>query len=130
MQVFMDSSYFYALTVEDDQWHRQAIKASTSYRSAVTSSLVINETISLLQMRGMFSTALAFLNGMRNTPQVRIVYPDQMLQSEAWDLFAKWGGSGANAVDCISFAVMRSLSIKKAFTFDSHFRTAGFEILH
>ena len=129
MQVFMDSSYFFALLVEGDQWHKQAVKASTSYKSAVTSSLVLNETISLLQTKGMFSAALAFLRGVRNTPEVRIVYLDPLLQSEAWDLFARWVGSGANAVDCASFAVMRSLSIKKAFTFDQHFRTAGFEIL-
>ncbi|MBZ5593473.1 MAG: hypothetical protein LAP39_14615 [Acidobacteriia bacterium] len=52
-----------------------------------------------------------------------------MLQSEAWDLFHRWRSSGANPVDCASFAVMRRLNIKKAFTFDQHFRTAGFEIL-
>jgi predicted nucleic acid-binding protein len=129
MQVFIDTSYFFARMVENDQWHKRAKKAAGSYRSAVTSSLVINETVSLLQAKGMFSAALAFLHGIRRTPEVRIVYLDPVLQTEAWDLFARWGGSGANAVDCVSFAVMRSLSIKKAFTFDEHFRTAGFEIL-
>jgi predicted nucleic acid-binding protein len=29
----------------------------------------------------------------------------------------------------VSFAVMRKLAIRKAFTFDEHFRLAGFEIL-
>lgn len=47
----------------------------------------------------------------------------------AWDLFHRWGGSGANPVDCASFAIMRRMDIKKAFTFDRHFRTAGFAIL-
>ena len=129
MQVFIDTSYFFARMVENDQWHKRAKKAGRSYRSAVTSSLVINETVSLLQAKGMFSAALAFLRGIRNTPEVRIIYLDPVLQSEAWDLFSRWGGSGANAVDCASFAVMRSFSIKKALTFDQHFRTAGFEIL-
>lgn len=48
---------------------------------------------------------------------------------EAWDLFSRWGGSGASAVDCASFAIMRRFGIRRVFTFDKHFRTAGFEIL-
>ena len=60
---------------------------------------------------------------------MQIVYVDAVLQSEAWDLFHRWGGSGANPVDCASFAIMRRMNIRKAFTFDQHFRTAGFEII-
>jgi len=96
---------------------------------SVTSSLVVNETVSLLQARGLLSTALAWLSEIRQDPDTQIVYIDAVLQSEAWDLFHRWGASGANAVDCASFAVMRRMNIRKAFTFDRHFRTAGFDIL-
>ena len=94
----------------------------------VTTSLVINETISLLQSRGFLSAALQFLEGIRRG-EAQILYPDAALQREAWDLFGQWVGSGASAVDCVSFAVMKREGIRKAFTFDSHFRAAGFEIL-
>jgi predicted nucleic acid-binding protein len=57
------------------------------------------------------------------------MYIDSTLQSEAWDLFNRWGAAGASAIDCCSFALMRKLSIRRAFTFDEHFRAAGFEIL-
>jgi uncharacterized protein len=129
MQTFIDTSYFFARLVEKDQWHKRAKKASAAHLSAVTSSLVINETVSLLQAKGMFSTALTFLRGVRTSTDIHIIYLDAVLQSEAWDLYARWGASGASAVDCTSFAIMRRLSIKKAFTFDQHFRAAGFEIL-
>ncbi len=129
MQVFIDTSYFFARLVARDQWHERARKAATGHLTPITSALVISETISLLQAKGMFSAALMFLSGVRDSPDVRIIYVDPVLQAEAWDLFGRWGASGANAVDCASFAIMRSLGIKKAFTFDEHFRAAGFEIL-
>jgi predicted nucleic acid-binding protein len=129
VSVFLDTGYFIAIQVEDDQWHKMAVAATAPGLQFVTSSLAISETVALLQARRQFSTALEFLQRIRVEPTVQIVYVDAVLQSEAWDLFHRWGGSGANPVDCASFAIMRRMNIKKAFTFDQHFRTAGFEIL-
>jgi predicted nucleic acid-binding protein len=129
MTVFVDSSYFVARVLARDQWRAQAIQAAEPGLRFVTSAPVINETISLLQARGQLSAALEFLQEIRANPEVEIVYLDSALQAEAWDLFCRWGGSGAGAVDCTSFAIMRRYGIKKAFTFDRHFLTAGFEIL-
>ncbi len=95
----------------------------------VTSNLVVNETAMLLQSRGFFSEALLFLREVRVNPGVQIAYVDAVLQAEAWDLFPRWGSAGVSPVDCTSFAIMRRFSIKKAFTFDAHFRKAGFETL-
>jgi predicted nucleic acid-binding protein len=128
-RVFVDTSYFIARLVEQDQWHNLAVAAARRADGFVTSCLVLNETISLLQIRGQFSAALEFLAGVRRDSGLRIVYPDAALQSLGWDLFARYGAAGANAVDCVSFAVMRELRIKTAFTFDAHFQEAGFEIL-
>ena len=129
MTVFLDTGYFIAMQVETDQWHTMAAAATEPGLRLITSSLVISETASLLQARRQLSTALDFLQRIRADPNTQIVYVDPVLQTEAWDLFHRWGGSGANPVDCASFAIMRRLNIKKAFTFDQHFRTAGFEIL-
>ena len=112
-----------------DQWHRAAVRAVGPGMRFFTSSLVINETITLLQRRGFFSASLEFLQQTRANEDLEIVYPDFMLQSNAWELFEQWGGSGASAVDCVSFAIMKRHGIRKAFTFDEHFRKPGFEIL-
>ena len=95
----------------------------------VTSAAVISETISLLQSRGWLSIALDFLQASRDDANLEIIYTDQRIQDEAWDLFVRYAGSGASPVDCASFAIMRRHRIEKAFTFDHHFKTAGFSVL-
>src|SRR6266404_3298790 len=127
MRVFLDTSYYIALLYPHDQWHRRAVKALRNEDEAFTSSLVINETISLMQTRGYFSAAIEFLREVRSSQVLQVVYVDPAMQAEAWDQFARWGSSGANAVDCATFAAMRRLGIKKALTFDAHFRDAGFD---
>jgi len=129
MTAFVDTSFYIARIMARDQWHEKALRAVRPNISFFTSALVINETISLLQARGFFSAAVGFLRETRLGGGVSIIYPDAVLQSDGWDLFARWGPAGANAIDCVSFAVMRKLSIRKAFSFDEHFRTAGFDIL-
>jgi predicted nucleic acid-binding protein len=129
MTAFVDTSFYIARIMPRDQWHEKAMRAVRPGIAFFTSAFVINETISLLQARGLFSAAISFLRETRLSQDVSIIYPDAVAQSEGWDLFARWGPAGANAVDCVSFAVMRRLSIRKAFTFDDHFRLAGFDIL-
>jgi predicted nucleic acid-binding protein len=129
MKVFIDTSFYIARLMPHDQAHAKAVKAVKSDLIPITSSLIVNETIALLQARGFLSAAIEFLREARSSPYVQIVQIDPVIQSEAWDLFVRYGGTGANPVDCSSFAVMRRMGISKAFTFDLHFRAAGFETL-
>lgn len=127
--MFVDTGYYIARLMPRDQWRAAALKAVRPGMNFFTSSLVVNETVSLLQSRGYFSAALEFLDQIRRTEEVQILYPDPVLQAEAWDLFGEYGRSGANAVDCVSFAIMKRMGIRRAFTFDRHFRAPGFEII-
>lgn len=129
MNVFVDTSFFIARTHKRDQWHQRAIQVSTDDMSLYTSSPIVNETATLMQARGYFSQALVFLGEVRSNNLIEIVYPDAVLQAVAWERFGRWGAMGANAVDCLSFALMESLSIREALTFDEHFRMAGYSML-
>ena len=80
-----------------------------------------------MQARGHFSAAVEFLREARASATVQVVHADPAFQSAGWDLFSRWGPAGANAVDCASFAMMQRLGIRRALTFDSHFRIAGFQ---
>ena len=129
MTVFVDTSYFIARMQASDQWHRAAVEADDPTLDLVTSNDVINETITLLRVRGFLSLALDFLREIRAGSDIHVVYVDAAIQAEAWDLYARFAGLKASGVDCTSFAMMRRLGIRKAFTFDQHFRAAGFGIV-
>ena len=129
MTVFVDTGYYVATILRRDHWAKLAKEAAQKPISAVTSSLVINETIAFLQARGFVSAALSFLTEARGGTLGQIIQVDALIQAEAWRLFHRWAGSGATPVDCSSFAIMERLGIKKAFAFDLHFKAAGFEIL-
>jgi len=127
--VFVDTGYFIARMYRSDQHHAAAVAADDSTHELVTSNNVINETVTLLQSRGFLSLALDFLREVRSSSGIHLLYVDAAVQSDAWDLYARYGGGGASAVDCTSFALMRRLGIRQAFTFDQHFRTAGFGVI-
>ncbi|MGA3023295.1 MAG: PIN domain-containing protein [Bryobacteraceae bacterium] len=129
MTVFVDTSYFIARMQASDQWHAAAVEADDPTLDLITSNDVVNETITLLRMRGFLSLALDFLREIRAGSDIHVVYVDAAVQAEAWDLYARYAGLRASGVDCTSFAMMRRLGIKKAFTFDQHFRAAGFGIV-
>ena len=129
MKVFVDTSYYLASMARYDRCYQKTLQPIHPEIRLVTSSMVLNETVSLLQARGILATALHFLEATRSNPAIQIVYVDPGLLAVAWSLFHTWGGLGATVVDCTSFAIMRRLGIRKAFTFDQRFRTAGFEIL-
>jgi hypothetical protein len=76
----------------------------------------------------LFSLALEYLQRLRGG-EIEIVYPDASFQRRGWDLLISRGGSGAKAVDCTSFALMQERKIRLAYTFDDHFRQAGFQTL-
>jgi predicted nucleic acid-binding protein len=112
-----------------DQWHGRAVAAAKPGLDYITSSLVLNETVSLLQARGYLDAAFEFLENARSDSPAQAIFPDAALQGAGWDLFIRYGALGANAVDCVSFAIMQKFGVRRAFTFDAHFRAAGFETL-
>ena len=129
MTVFVDANFDIARIMARDQGHGRAVASAKPGLDFITSSLVLNETMPLLQARGYLDAAFEFLKNARSDSPVQAIYPDAALQSAGWDLFVRHAGLGANAVDCVSFAIMHKFGIRKAFTFDGHFRAAGFETL-
>lgn len=53
---------------------------------------------------------------------------DDEVEAIRW--MRKYSDKEISFTDCISFALMRRLGIHSAFTFDRHFRDAGFEIIN
>jgi len=60
-----------------------------------------------------------------DTTIVRTAEADEL---EALSFFQKYADQKISFTDCLSFVIMKKLSIKQVFTFDRHFEYLGFEL--
>ena len=130
MKVFADPSGIFALLVGNDSMHQRAKLAFTDYaeRKAqlFTSSFVLVETMALLQRR-IGLTAVRDLNT-RILPLFDIVWTDKEWYARAVQRLFLEGRKDLSLVDCLSFEIMDSYDILRAFAFDKHFTEMGFSL--
>lgn len=129
--VYVDTSAFLAVLDADDRYHEHAAVVwkdlLRSESSLVCSSYVIIETYALVQHRlGM--DALRVFHG-DVYPVLHVYWVDSSLHEAGMDAVLTAGLKRLGLVDCVSFALMRRVGIKKTFAFDEHFREQGFEVL-
>ena len=134
--IFVDTSAWYANEVEDDQNHFRARKflknelAANKYGLLVTSDYVLDETLTLLRTRRGIKAALGFINKVRKSESLQIVWIGNEIFDNAVEVLSKSGErQDFSFTDCTSFSIMKDLSITDAYSFDSHFQKAGFNML-
>jgi predicted nucleic acid-binding protein len=130
--IFVDTGAFLARYVEGNQYHRTAVRAwkrlERSPGALFTSSFVVDETLTLLARRTTYAFAAARADALYGSRVLTILRPDAADESAAVELFRKFADQKVSFTDCVSFALMRRHRLKKAFTFDRHFASAGFEV--
>ncbi len=128
--VFADSFYFVALLSEDDSAHEQADAASRDFEGRlVTTAWVLTEVANSLSPRPRRGRFLALLDRLRRNPRVVILPPTEEMFERGVELYAERPDKDWSFTDCISFVVMRDMSITEALTGDRHFEQAGFKAL-
>jgi uncharacterized protein len=130
----VDTSAWYALEVEDDVNHEAACRflskvATGKYGVSVTTDYVLDETLTLLRSRRNLSSASVFIDKIKKSKSVRVFWVEEGLFEKALDMFQGSDRKGWSFTDCTSFALMKDLLIPEAFTFGSHFREAGLQVL-
>jgi predicted nucleic acid-binding protein len=130
--IFVDTSAWYALEVEDDVNHNAACNflskiASGKYGVSITPDYVLDEAHTLLRSRRDLTSAVTFIDKIRKSKSVRVFWIDEGLFEKALEIFQKSDNTSWSFTDCTSFALMRELSVAEAFTFDRHFREAGLQ---
>ncbi len=122
------------MEVEDDVNHEASCQVLSSlalgkHGILVTTDYVLDETLTLLRSRRDLASALAFEDKVKKSKSLRIFWIDETLFDRAMGIFKKSNDKLWSFTDCTSFALMRELVISKAFTFDKHFKEAGFQAL-
>ncbi|MDH7486366.1 MAG: PIN domain-containing protein [Anaerolineae bacterium] len=133
--IFVDTSAWYALINDADANHRRAksyylslIKRRTAL---VTSSDVLTESYTRLRYSVGHRFAVRF-HGMMEMAQrqgiLRVVWVDEDIASEAWDIFERYEDQFFSFQDCTSFVIARRLDIRDVFAFDEDFGVMGFRV--
>jgi len=92
----------------------------------MTSNLVIAESYILILNELGHQAAMNYLEGIKTSPRILKIYSNEDLESEAEELLIRYSDQDFSYADTVSFAIMKREKIKKTFSFDSHFLTAGF----
>jgi predicted nucleic acid-binding protein len=130
--VFIDSGAWIALAASRDPLHGQAREQWDQLRSAGaklhTSVPVVIETFTFLDRNANRDVALAWKQSLYGLGSVKILVCELRDLEQSWDYFKRADLHKLSAVDATSFAIMRRLRIRCAFTFDHHFAVVGFRM--
>jgi len=131
--VFMDTAGFLALWDASDEHHRLAAhlqaELARKRRRFLTTDYVVDETTTLLSVRHSHAAASDFLETTVTSASLNLEWVGSDYFHIAAKLFRRHDDKQWSFTDCVSFTVMRALSIQDCFTTDHHFRQAGFNPL-
>ena len=126
--IFVDSSFWIAVSARHDTRHRDAVELleRVEHASLVTSNHVRGETWTFVNRRYGHRLAVGFLDRLSASPRTRVAFVSEALEREALDWLRRHDERAYTFVDATGFALMRHLGIQEAFAFDGDFAAAGF----
>ena len=129
-EVFKDSAGFLAFWDASDEHHAAALHLQRELvrkrRRFVTTDYIVDETATLLLVRHSHGAAADFMESVERSDALRIEWVGSERFFAAASLFRRHADKEWSFTDCASFAFMRELKVKDAFTTYHHFKQAGF----
>jgi uncharacterized protein len=131
--IFVDSGAFVGRYLRNDQYHSQAVQIwdelTRSRERFVTSNFILDEVFTQLARKAGYTFAAEKARRIYSSSSILILRPFEDHEQRAIGFLEKYADQKVNFTDCVSFALMHSHRFRKAFTFDRHFRSAGFETI-
>ena len=129
-ETFVDAVAWIALVNKRDSLHEKAKKVFADLHRQnyefITTEFVLIEFANALSAPDFRDKAASFIEGLRESPTVRIVPASSELFSIGLRLYRNRLDKEWSLVDCTSFVVMKERKIVEAFTEDHHFEQSGF----
>ena len=124
--VFVDTGVWFALLVSKDPNHQRSNEwFATLSEPLITSDYIVDETLTLLLMRGERTKAIDFGNLVIVGSMAILHKVTEQQFNRSWILFQQLSHAGLSFTDCTSHIVARDLSVPKIASFDHHFQTTG-----
>lgn len=133
MRIFLDTSGLIALSDEKDNNHNRAEaylkeKVQGGARFVVGKN-ILAEYIDGVTKRVSKEKAIEELDKILDSKLLVIESFSEADWDKALRYFRKYHDLRIDLTDCLSFVIMERLDLKIAFTFDSDFKTHGFDVL-
>lgn len=129
-RILVDTGAWFAVQVQDDEWHGEAVRTLRALVAAphalLTTNHVVGETYTLLRVVCGHAAAVRFLDRLEETRRLERIFVPEEVEGRAYRLLRQHADQDFSLVDATSFAVMRAERVRHAFAFDRHFSTAGF----
>jgi predicted nucleic acid-binding protein len=120
VNLFVDTSAFYAATDAGDRSHSRATELLQAARALVTTDHVLVESWLLMRARGSRGAAERFWAAIRRgLATVETVLPGDL--DAAWRIGEAFADQDFSIVDRTSFAVMERLGLTSVISFDADF---------
>jgi len=134
MKIFIDSSAYIAYYNKRDENHEKAKNFLDKIKSKeispiifYTSDYIFDEVLTtIITLTGRKDLAIKVGNTILSSKITKIIKVDSKIFNEAWELFKKYKDKTWSFTDCTSFIIMKINNIKRAFTFDEHYKQAGY----
>jgi uncharacterized protein len=124
--IFVDTGAWYAGVVPDDDNHQVARQwLEGNVQPLLTTDYIVDETLTLLKMRGHAPLALKTGEALFAGELADIVLITETDIQKAWLTFRQFRDKDWSFTDCTSKVVMERLRVTQAFSFDHHFRQFG-----
>lgn len=128
--IFIDTSAIYALADRADPNHARATERFATLLESgarlLTHNYVLVEAMALLQRRLGLDAALRLA---ADVAAFEVEWVTQRMHDAAVASLDEGGSRGVSLVDHVSFLVMTSRDVQRAFAFDEDFAVRGFELV-
>jgi predicted nucleic acid-binding protein len=124
--VFIDTSVWFSILVPKDPKHPGCLQWFDDLNEPlITSDYIVDETLTLLVMRGERKKAIEFGNLVMTDSAVILHRLSENQFDRSWLFFQRLSGAGLSFTDCTTHIIARDRGIEKIASFDHHFRTTG-----
>ena len=131
-KVFIDTDAFVALADKDDPHYHFACELNLLLEngdySAYTSNFTFGETVTVISQNTSHTLAVAFGEKLLQS-EIMIIDANRKQEILAMKIFAAAKSKNVRFTDFVNMVLMKELDIATIFSFDRHYKLAGFTLL-